>query len=147
MMMSLLTKVMDVTKSSWNELLDKLDQPEQPGDAIDAELGELEKRMDDLERTTAAMIGTERELQSQLEDVSFLSGELGLRAVQAAEQGRDTVAKQMLEEKQHYDEVIREIRQRYQETRARVQDLVEKLYAMKEQAHELRKRRGPVQQI
>ncbi|KIL37858.1 hypothetical protein SD70_30285 [Gordoniibacillus kamchatkensis] len=138
--MTLLTRAMDRTKAPqepWKESVGD------PHDAISAELATLENEMEHVERTAAAMIGTERELLGQLEEAAFLSGELGLRAIQATEEGRDYVAKQMLEEKGHYDAIVAEVRHRYQEARARVQELVEKLYGLKEQAFELRKKLGP----
>lgn len=134
--MTLLTRVMDRTKASLQVWMDRIDDPQK---SPEASLAELESEIDRAELTAATMIGTERELLSRLEEAAFMAGELGLRAMQAEEEGRDYVAKQMLEEKRHYDEVTAEVRIRYQDARTRVQELVEKLYGLKEQAHALRK--------
>jgi phage shock protein A len=140
MAMTLLRRVLDRTKAS---LQDRMGRMEDPRGSLESALSELEREMESVERTAAVMIGTERELLSRLEDAAFLSGELGLRAAQAAEEGRGYAARQMLEEKRHYDDVIAEVRARYQDARSRVQELVEKLYGMKEQAFELRKQLQP----
>jgi phage shock protein A len=127
---------MDRTKATLQDWLERAEAPEtSPLDT----LAQLEREMETLEQTASALIGTERELLGRLEDASFLSAELGNRAAKAAEEGREHVARQMLEEKCYYDDIAVEMYARYQEARAHVQQLVEKLYALKEQAFELRK--------
>lgn len=140
--MTLLTRVMDKTKTTFQEWMDRIDDP---AASADQAIAGLEEEIGDVERTAAYMMGTERDLLGQLEDAAFLSGELGLRAAQAAEEGREFVARQMFEEKEHYDAVIAEVRIRYQDTRERVRGLVQKLYDMKEQLYTLKKRHAAQQ--
>lgn len=137
-----LRRIKDSAKTTFQGWMDLIDDPSvSPEKAIAG----LEDEIAEVEQTAAYMIGTERDLLGSLEDAAFLSGELGLRAAQAAEEGRDFVARQMQEEKEHYDAVIAEVRVRYQDTRARVRELVQKLYELKEQLYAMKKQHAAKQ--
>jgi phage shock protein A len=134
-----LRRFVDGAKTAFQSLLD---HEEHPVVSPEMTIAKLEDEIAEVERTAAYMIGTERDLLGSLEDAAFLAGELGLRAGQAAEEGRDFVVRQMLEEKAHYDDVAAELRVRYQDTRARARELVQKLYDLKERLYTMKKRQA-----
>jgi phage shock protein A len=137
--MTLLQKMVDRTKALAHEFLDKI---EDPAVTLNQYLLELEEEIGRAELAAANLVGTERDLLGQLEEAAFISGELGLRASRAAQEGRDTVAKLMLEEKRHYDDKITEIKQIHLRTRAQIQDIVQRLYDLKEQLYRMKKKRS-----
>lgn len=136
--MSILKRVVDMTRAVTNEVLDKI---EKPGMMLNHYLRDMEEEISKAERAIANQKVQERMLQSKLQDLNSQISYYEEKAGQAVAEGRETDARMALEAKLLYAEQAEENTRLQQLAAASLIDLEQNLELMKEERARMQAKR------
>ncbi len=99
-MPSLFRRLLNLLRGKTSAVLDRLEDPEQQ---LSVFVSDLNKQVQDLQRSVASAIADEKRLHKQIEGLRARSGEWETRAVAALEEGDEDLAKTALEQQEACD--------------------------------------------
>ncbi|GIQ67020.1 membrane protein [Paenibacillus cisolokensis] len=138
-MSSVLNRLLNITKAAAHELLDKLEDPVR---MMDYYVKNAAEEIERLKAEIAKQKGTERWLETRLEELRQQTAQAEERAAEAVTGGREAEARLALEAKLHYMEKADETARQLDAARAAVAELERRLETAKAAHASMQARHG-----